>query len=40
MIPLVHLADAQGVNRAVEGVDLTPWDMNTWNIKEWRKASP
>jgi peptide/nickel transport system substrate-binding protein len=40
MIPLVHLADAQGVNRAIEGVDLTPWDMNTWNIKDWRKASP
>lgn len=40
MIPLVYLADVQGVSRTIEGVDLTPWDMNTWNIKDWRRISP
>lgn len=38
MIPIVYLADAQGVSQDVEGVDLTPWDMNTWNIKDWRRV--
>lgn len=38
MIPIVYLADAQGVSRDIEGVDLTPWDMNTWNIKDWRRV--
>jgi peptide/nickel transport system substrate-binding protein len=37
MIPIVHLADVQGVSRDIEGVDLTPWDANTWNIKDWRR---
>jgi peptide/nickel transport system substrate-binding protein len=40
MIPVVYLAEAQGVNQSIEGVDLTPWDMNTWNIKDWRRISP
>jgi peptide/nickel transport system substrate-binding protein len=40
MIPIVYLADAQGVSRTIEGVDLTPWDANTWNIKDWRRISP
>jgi peptide/nickel transport system substrate-binding protein len=40
MIPIVYLADAQGVSRTIEGVDLTPWDASTWNIKDWRRISP
>ncbi|MGB8645078.1 MAG: peptide ABC transporter substrate-binding protein [Anaerolineae bacterium] len=40
MIPVVYLADAQGVSRTIQGVDLTPWDMNTWNIKDWRRVTP
>ena len=40
MIPVVFLADAQGVSRTIEGVDLTPWDKNTWNIKDWRRVTP
>ncbi len=37
MIPLVNVADVQGVNRNIEGVDITPWDSTTWNIKDWRR---
>jgi peptide/nickel transport system substrate-binding protein len=39
MIPIVYLADVQGVSMSIEGVDLTPWDKNTWNIKDWRRVS-
>ncbi len=38
MIPTVHVADVAGVNNTLTGVDLTPWDMNTWNIKDWRRT--
>jgi peptide/nickel transport system substrate-binding protein len=38
MIPVVHMADVAGVNNALVGVDLTPWDTNTWNIKDWRRS--
>lgn len=40
MIPLVHLAQVSGVGNSLEGVDLTPWDADTWNIKDWRRNSP
>lgn len=40
MIPVVYLADVQGVNRHIIGVDLTPWDTNTWNIQDWRRVTP
>jgi peptide/nickel transport system substrate-binding protein len=39
MIPVVYLATVQGVSRTIEGVDLTPWDASTWNIKDWRRIS-
>lgn len=36
IIPLVHLARVAGVNNRIDGVDLTPWDSNLWNVKDWR----
>jgi peptide/nickel transport system substrate-binding protein len=39
MIPTVFFADAQGINPALADVVLTPWDNNTWNIKDWRLVS-
>jgi peptide/nickel transport system substrate-binding protein len=38
MIPLVHIAEVQGIGASLAGIDLTPWDMNTWNIKDWRRT--
>jgi peptide/nickel transport system substrate-binding protein len=38
MIPLVHLAKVAGVNNGIEGVELTPWDANLWNVKDWRRS--
>ncbi len=37
LIPLIHRADVIGVTNSLTGVNLTPWDMNTWNIAEWEK---
>ncbi|AFY38032.1 extracellular solute-binding protein family 5 [[Leptolyngbya] sp. PCC 7376] len=39
VIPLVHRAETAGVSSKLSGVSLTPWDMNTWNIAEWKKIS-
>lgn len=37
VFPLVHRADAAGVSNRLAGVNLTPWDLNTWNIAEWKR---
>lgn len=37
VIPLVHRADVVAVGSELEGLDLTPWDSNTWNIINWKK---
>jgi peptide/nickel transport system substrate-binding protein len=37
VIPLVHRAETAGVGDQLLGVDLTPWDLNTWNIMDWTR---
>lgn len=37
VIPLVNRAEVGAVSKALVGVDLTPWDSDTWNIKDWRR---
>lgn len=39
MIPVAHSADVSGVSTTIEGVDLTPWDSDLWNIKDWRRSN-
>ena len=39
VIPLIHRADVVGINHNLQGVKLTPWDMNTWNIMDWKKVT-
>jgi peptide/nickel transport system substrate-binding protein len=39
MIPIAYRADATGVSNTLEGIDLTPWDTNTWNIQDWRRVA-
>lgn len=36
VMPLVDRADVAGVSNRIVGVDLTPWDLNTWNIADWK----
>ena len=37
VIPLAHLIDFNGVSTTLSGLDLTPWDVEVWNIKDWRR---
>lgn len=37
IIPLVHRATVSGVSNTIEGIESTPWDEVTWNIKDWRR---
>jgi peptide/nickel transport system substrate-binding protein len=37
LIPLVNRADVVAVSNELEGLELTPWDRNTWNIINWKK---
>jgi peptide/nickel transport system substrate-binding protein len=39
-IPLVRRSQASVVANSIEGVDLTPWDADVWNIKDWRRIAP
>jgi peptide/nickel transport system substrate-binding protein len=37
VIPMVERALAFGATKNLEGVDPTPWDVDVWNIKDWRR---
>jgi len=37
VLPIVHRADVSGVSNRLVGVNLTPWDLSTWNIAEWQR---
>ncbi len=37
VMPIVHRADVSGVSNRLTGINLTPWDLSTWNIAEWRR---
>lgn len=38
LIPLVNQSLVSGVNRALGGVAPTPWDVEPWNIADWRRT--
>jgi peptide/nickel transport system substrate-binding protein len=38
IIPLVHRADVVAISKSLSGFELTPWDRNTWNIKDWKRS--
>jgi peptide/nickel transport system substrate-binding protein len=37
VIPLIHRADVVGVGSNLQNVNLTPWDLKTWRIIDWKK---
>lgn len=37
VIPVVHRAEVIAVSNSLTGVDLSPWDMRTWNIMDWKR---
>ncbi|ELR99903.1 peptide ABC transporter substrate-binding protein [Gloeocapsa sp. PCC 73106] len=39
LIPLVHRADVIGISNRLSGVEMTAWDLRTWNIQNWKRTS-
>ncbi|MEM9162594.1 MAG: peptide ABC transporter substrate-binding protein, partial [Cyanobacteria bacterium P01_F01_bin.4] len=37
VFPIVHRADIDAVSNRLTGVELTPWDLHTWNIADWSR---
>jgi peptide/nickel transport system substrate-binding protein len=37
VIAVAHLGDISGVNTDLKGLDITPWDVEVWNIMDWHK---
>lgn len=37
LIPLIARAKVGAVSDRLQGVDLTPWDSDTWNIATWKR---
>ena len=37
VIPLVQLNQPIGINNSLTGLDVTPWDVELWNIQDWRR---
>jgi peptide/nickel transport system substrate-binding protein len=38
ILPIVDRANTQGVSNRLTGVEPSPWDANTWDIKNWRSS--
>lgn len=36
VIPIVDRATTEGISNRLQGVVFSPWDANTWNIKDWQ----
>jgi peptide/nickel transport system substrate-binding protein len=39
VIPIVHRAIANAVSNTLTGVEPTPWDASTWDIKNWQRSA-
>ena len=37
VLPIVHRANVDAVSNQLTGIELTPWDLHTWNIAEWQR---
>lgn len=36
-VPLIHLQQIAAITSDLEGLAPTPWDMDSWNIADWRR---
>jgi peptide/nickel transport system substrate-binding protein len=39
MIPLINRGTISGISPTLAGVELTPWEAELWNIKDWRRRT-
>jgi len=37
VMPIIDRAEVVGASNRIEGLELTPWDLNTWGISQWRR---
>ena len=37
VIPMVERSSGFGISKSLDGIDPTPWDVDVWNIKDWRR---
>lgn len=37
VIPIVKRATTAGISNSITGVEVSAWDANTWDIKNWRR---
>lgn len=37
IVPIVHRQRVSGVSNHLDGVELTPWDEDVWNIGDWKR---
>jgi peptide/nickel transport system substrate-binding protein len=38
VIPLIQVFQPVGVVNSIEGLNITPWDVEVWNIADWRRS--
>ena len=39
VVPLVNTQKIYAISHSLKGVELTPWDRETWKIKDWQRES-
>ena len=39
VIPLLVRNEATAVSRKLQGVDITPWGSNLWNLASWSREA-
>ncbi|MGD2183217.1 peptide ABC transporter substrate-binding protein [Lusitaniella coriacea] len=37
VLPIVDRQETVGVSNSLDGFELTPWDLNTWKIAQWKR---
>jgi len=37
VIPMIQVSQPAGIRTTLKGVELTPWDLDTWNIADWTR---
>ncbi|MGB3532630.1 MAG: peptide ABC transporter substrate-binding protein [Microcoleaceae cyanobacterium] len=37
VLPIIDRANANGVSNQLTGIEPSPWDANTWDIKNWKR---
>lgn len=39
VLPIYTISWHIGINSSLEGLDLTPWDLDVWNIADWTRSN-